>query len=143
MAHQLEQLTGALAARYRVEHEIGRGGMATVYLARDLKHDRSVAHRSRARLRGSKADQVIPVAGPLPFRDIINMASRLFDFSHLTPDERIELAEQLWDSLSIEAVGPDEEQLAELLRRRAELHRDGNPGRPWKEVLDELESSGA
>jgi len=29
--------------RYRVERELGRGGMATVYLARDLKHDRQVA----------------------------------------------------------------------------------------------------
>src|SRR5262249_45526988 len=31
------------AQRYRVEREIGRGGMATVYLARDLRHDRLVA----------------------------------------------------------------------------------------------------
>jgi hypothetical protein len=42
------------------------------------------------------------------------MASKPFDFSQLTPDERIELAEQLWDSLPIEAVGPDADQLAEL-----------------------------
>ena len=33
----------ALADRYRVESEIGSGGMATVYLAQDLKHDRRVA----------------------------------------------------------------------------------------------------
>ena len=33
----------ALADRYRVERELGRGGMAVVYLARDLKHDREVA----------------------------------------------------------------------------------------------------
>jgi serine/threonine protein kinase len=33
----------ALADRYRIEREIGSGGMATVYLARDLKHDRDVA----------------------------------------------------------------------------------------------------
>src|SRR5881396_3971224 len=32
-----------LADRYLVERELGRGGMATVYLARDLKHDRPVA----------------------------------------------------------------------------------------------------
>ena len=36
-------LTNALADRYRFEQEIGAGGMATVYLAQDLKHDRKVA----------------------------------------------------------------------------------------------------
>src|SRR3954463_526224 len=36
-------LTDALRRRYAIERELGRGGMATVYLARDLKHDRSVA----------------------------------------------------------------------------------------------------
>ena len=38
-----EQLVRALADRYVIEREIGTGGMATVYLARDLKHDRQVA----------------------------------------------------------------------------------------------------
>jgi len=33
----------ALADRYRVERELGAGGMATVYLAHDIKHDRNVA----------------------------------------------------------------------------------------------------
>jgi len=36
-------LEAALAGRYRVEREVGRGGMATVYLAQDLKHHRPVA----------------------------------------------------------------------------------------------------
>jgi serine/threonine-protein kinase len=39
----LERLTWALADRYTLEREIGSGGMATVYLAQDLKHDRRVA----------------------------------------------------------------------------------------------------
>jgi len=38
-----ERLTAALADRYRIERELGQGGMATVYLARDLRHDRDVA----------------------------------------------------------------------------------------------------
>src|SRR5690349_688637 len=36
-------LAEALRDRYLLERELGRGGMATVYLARDLKHDRPVA----------------------------------------------------------------------------------------------------
>ncbi|HTR21414.1 MAG TPA: protein kinase [Gemmatimonadales bacterium] len=39
----LTRLTAALADRYRIERELGQGGMATVYLAQDLKHDRKVA----------------------------------------------------------------------------------------------------
>ena len=38
-----ERLAIALADRYRIERELGQGGMATVYLAFDLKHDRKVA----------------------------------------------------------------------------------------------------
>src|SRR6185295_9813802 len=39
----LEQLAAALGDRYRVERELGRGGMAVVFLAEDLKHHRRVA----------------------------------------------------------------------------------------------------
>jgi Tol biopolymer transport system component/tRNA A-37 threonylcarbamoyl transferase component Bud32 len=38
-----DRLKAALADRYRIEHELGSGGMATVYLAEDLKHERKVA----------------------------------------------------------------------------------------------------
>jgi len=38
-----ERLTAALAGRYLLERELGAGGMATVYLARDERHDRRVA----------------------------------------------------------------------------------------------------
>ncbi len=43
MTEIVERLTAALADRYRIEREIGQGGMATVYLAQDLRHDRKVA----------------------------------------------------------------------------------------------------
>ncbi|NNG16082.1 MAG: serine/threonine protein kinase [Gemmatimonadales bacterium] len=43
MRKTLERITGALADTYVIEREIGRGGMATVYLARDVKHSRQVA----------------------------------------------------------------------------------------------------
>ncbi len=43
MADLLNTLRSALAGQYRVDREVGAGGMATVYLAHDLKHDRRVA----------------------------------------------------------------------------------------------------
>ncbi len=43
MPDTFERLKAALADRYAIEHELGSGGMATVYLAHDLKHDREVA----------------------------------------------------------------------------------------------------
>src|SRR5574339_140065 len=39
----VQALWSALADRYRVERELGQGGMATVYLAQDLRHGRKVA----------------------------------------------------------------------------------------------------
>ncbi|RPJ80837.1 MAG: serine/threonine protein kinase, partial [Acidobacteria bacterium] len=43
MPDLLGRLQAALADTYQVERELGQGGMATVYLAQDLKHDRKVA----------------------------------------------------------------------------------------------------
>jgi len=43
MTGSTERLTAALSDRYRLERELGAGGMATVYLAEDLKHHRQVA----------------------------------------------------------------------------------------------------
>ncbi|MGH7647150.1 MAG: protein kinase domain-containing protein, partial [Gemmatimonadaceae bacterium] len=43
MSTDISRLTATLADRYRVERELGAGGMATVYLAHDIKHDRKVA----------------------------------------------------------------------------------------------------
>jgi hypothetical protein len=39
----IDRLNTSFAGRYRLEREIGAGGMATVYLATDVKHDRQVA----------------------------------------------------------------------------------------------------
>jgi serine/threonine-protein kinase len=43
MPSSLENLRAALAGRYEIDKEIGQGGMATVYLADDLRHERKVA----------------------------------------------------------------------------------------------------
>jgi len=43
VSNDASRLVAALSDRYRIERELGQGGMATVYLARDLKHDRDVA----------------------------------------------------------------------------------------------------
>jgi TolB-like protein/Flp pilus assembly protein TadD len=80
-------LTDALRDRYTVERELGRGGMATVYLARDLKHDRLVALKV---LRPELAH----LLGPERFLREIEIAARLqhplilpvFDSGAVAPD---------------------------------------------------------
>ncbi len=65
-----DRLAAALADRYRIEHEIGEGGTAVVYLAEDLKHQRRVAIKV---LR----PQVAVALGPERFEDEIRIAARL------------------------------------------------------------------
>jgi serine/threonine protein kinase len=70
-------LAAALADRYRVERELGRGGMATVYLARDLRHDRPVALKV---LR----PELAATLGPERFLQEIRIAARL-QHPHILP----------------------------------------------------------
>jgi serine/threonine-protein kinase len=69
-ASNLDQLQAALAPTYTIERELGRGGMATVYLARDMKHQRLVA------LKVLHADLAATV-GPERFRREITTAAQL------------------------------------------------------------------
>ena len=67
------------------------------------------------------------------------MGATRIDISTLTPDERLRLVEELWDSLSPGDI-PLTPAQAEELDRREGLHRaDPHRGRPWREVLDEIE----
>ena len=67
---QLEQLKAALAGRYSVERELGHGGMATVYLATDVRHERQVAikvlHPDLSATIGGARLEVIPDSGHIP-----------------------------------------------------------------------------
>ncbi len=49
MSDHFERFRAALADRYEIERELGRGGMAIVYLARDRKHDRQIAMKAIGR----------------------------------------------------------------------------------------------
>lgn len=73
------------------------------------------------------------------------MAKPKFDFSHLTPDERVQLADDLWESISDnpEALPLTAAQAEELDRRLAAYRKDRNPGQPWRDALKEIGKSHA
>src|SRR5881396_1496113 len=73
----LARLQAALADRYTIERELGRGGMATVYLAQDLKHHRKVAIKV---LR----PELAAALGPERFLREIDTAARL-NHPHILP----------------------------------------------------------
>src|SRR5207247_3382827 len=67
---QLERLNAALGGRYAIERELGSGGMATVYLADDLKHRRKVAVKVLQ-------PELAAVIGPERFLREIEIAAKL------------------------------------------------------------------
>ncbi len=71
------RLAAALADRYRLERELGRGGMATVYLAQDLRHTRSVALKVLH-------PELAQALGPERFLREIQIAARL-QHAHILP----------------------------------------------------------
>ncbi|MCG6988712.1 MAG: protein kinase, partial [Gemmatimonadetes bacterium] len=64
------RLVTALSDRYRIERELGEGGMATVYLAEDLKHHRKVAIKVLRQ-------ELATTLGPERFMREIEIAARL------------------------------------------------------------------
>ncbi len=77
MPEPLDRLTAALTGHYRIERQLGSGGMATVYLAEDLKHHRQVALKV---LR----PELAAVLGPERFLREIEIAAKL-NHPHILP----------------------------------------------------------
>ncbi|MGH7628189.1 MAG: protein kinase domain-containing protein [Gemmatimonadales bacterium] len=89
MADLPRQLQDGLSGRYALERELGRGGMATVFLAQDLKHDRPVALKLLH-------PELAASLGPERFQREIRFAARLQHPHILTVLDSGETAGQLW-----------------------------------------------
>jgi serine/threonine-protein kinase len=100
----------ALADRYRIERELGRGGMARVYLAQDVRHKRPVALKV---LHPALAQTV----GPERFQREIELAARLQHPHILTVHDSGEAAGQLWFTMPY----VEGESLRDRLRREKQL----------------------
>jgi eukaryotic-like serine/threonine-protein kinase len=103
-------LEEALRDRYVIERELGRGGMATVYLARDLKHDRLVA------LKVLQPD-LAATLGPERFLREIRLAARLQHPHILSVHDSGEAAGQLWFTMPY----VEGDSLRERLKRERQL----------------------
>lgn len=62
----------------------------------------------------------------------------LSELLKLSPQDRIQIAEDLWDSLDAKDLPLTDEQATELERRMAELERDPSIGIPWEDVKASL-----
>jgi predicted Ser/Thr protein kinase len=104
------QLAEALRNHYVLERALGRGGMAMVYLARDLKHDRSVALKVLL-------PELASSLGPDRFQREIKLAARLQHPHILSVYDSGEAAGQLWFTMPF----IDGESLRDRLRREHRL----------------------
>jgi putative addiction module component (TIGR02574 family) len=69
------------------------------------------------------------------------MSKPALDIEELTPEERLELIERLWDSLSDDEVPLTDPQRQELDHRLDALDREGPVGIPWEQVRDEMDGT--
>ena len=104
------QLQEGLSGRYALERELGRGGMATVYLAQDLRHDRPVALKVLH-------PELAASLGPERFQREIRFAARLQHPHILTVLDSGETADQLWFTMPF----VDGESLRARLNRERQL----------------------
>jgi serine/threonine-protein kinase len=106
-------LDEALRDRYAIERELGRGGMAIVYLAHDLRHDRPVALKVLH-------PELAATLGPERFQREIRFAARLQHPHILTVLDSGEAAGQLWFTMPF----VEGESLRERIRRERQLPVD-------------------
>jgi eukaryotic-like serine/threonine-protein kinase len=104
------RLQDGLAGRYVLERKLGRGGMATVFLAQDLKHDRPVALKVLH-------PELAATLGPERFQREIRLAARLQHPHILTVLDSGEAAGQLWFTMPY----VEGESLRDRLRRERQL----------------------
>ncbi len=110
MADLREQLQTGLSGTYVLERELGRGGMATVFLAHDLKHDRPVALKVLL-------PELAATLGPDRFQREIRFAARLQHPHILTVLDSGEASGQLWFTMPY----VEGESLRARLRREGQL----------------------
>ncbi len=110
MADLPTQLQDGLSGRYALERELGRGGMATVFLAHDLKHDRPVALKVLHAALGA-------ALGPERFQREIHVAARLQHPHILSVYDSGETAGQLWFTMPF----VEGQTLRDRLRREGQL----------------------
>jgi eukaryotic-like serine/threonine-protein kinase len=110
LSDSLNRLRVSLADRYRIERELGRGGMATVFLAQDLKHDRPVALKVLH-------SQLAVVLGADRFLREIRLCARLQHPHILAVHDSGEAEGQLWFTMPY----VEGETLRDRLRRENQL----------------------
>ena len=69
------------------------------------------------------------------------MTQPAFDYKKLSPEERLDLIGEIWDSLENEQVPISPELKAELDRRLADLERNPSEGRPDAEVIARIRAT--
>jgi len=141
MPEQLHRLREGLAGRYELERELGRGGMATVYRARDTHHDRPVAlkvlHSELAESLGAERFQrEIRVAASLQHPHILSVHDSGSTNGHLWFTMPFVEGESLRDRLTRERQLPVADALRitrevalalDYAHRRGVIHRDIKP----------------
>jgi serine/threonine-protein kinase len=141
IAEPFDRLSSALADRYRIERELGAGGMATVYLAHDLRHERRVAIKvlkpELAAVLGAERfvveikttaslqhPHILPLFDSgeadgflyyvMPYIEGVTIRERLNRETQLGVDEAVRIAREIADAL-------------DYAHRRGVIHRDIKP----------------